>query len=660
MSIASELNNLEGNIEDSYDAVNDMGGIIPAQRNMDNLDQAIRTIPQSQGTTYTAGNGIDITNNVISIDDTVVAELSDIPTATSDLNNDSGFITASDYATNATGGTIKVTGAFGVDMSNSGELKGSVVSSANYSAMWNDAIVSKGTLENALSTKGYALSTDIPTNTSDLTNDGSDGTSTYVEASDLATVATSGSYTDLSDKPTIPEPMAVYVDASFATPSSITGVFSDSALTTPADPDDMADTISAGNTVVVVYDGGQSQELIELSSVNSNSRFPEVGQAFTSAISTNAVFSAPTVVTLLHDGTLDSWSVETAPVPTKTSDITNDGSDGTSTYVEADDLATVATSGSYNDLIDLPSDRLYRMLVPTGTEITSSKNLNTTEFLVVGRYYCSANNTVATLSNCPTTSAFMMDVFSPLSTTIDNETTSPWCYRLRMLTTYTGETYVQQCETTGTANVWTYHSWVRTDNIQADWNASSGLAHILNRPGIKNATAATHTDYNNNQDYLPNMRFLSFWNGAYNSSGNSNLSYLASNAVKTANINNSAVTTDKINGSAVTKAKMHGLPCPDYSTVITNWGTINSTSTKTMAADGYIVGKALVTGTDKQAYIEIGGKQVAGIPYNATSQINNLQVAFCVPVKSGTSVKFQCSGGTGGYFQGCNLVGWQM
>lgn len=121
MSIASELNNLEGNIEDSYDAVNDMGGIVPAQRNMDNLDQAIRTIPQNTGTTYTAGNGIDITNDVISIDDTVVAELSDIPTATSDLTNDSGFIT----------------------------------------------------------------SADLPTKTSDLTNDGSDGSSTYVEATAL-------------------------------------------------------------------------------------------------------------------------------------------------------------------------------------------------------------------------------------------------------------------------------------------------------------------------------------------------------------------------------------------------------------------------------------------------------------------------------------------
>lgn len=75
----------------------------------------------ADGSTYTAGNGIDITNDEISIDTSVVAELSDLPTKTSDLQND-----------------------------------------------------------------------------------GSDGTSTYVEANDLATVATSGDYTDLINTPTIP------------------------------------------------------------------------------------------------------------------------------------------------------------------------------------------------------------------------------------------------------------------------------------------------------------------------------------------------------------------------------------------------------------------------------------------------------------------------
>lgn len=118
MSIATELQNYADGLDDAYDAVNDMSGIIPQHKNMNNLDQAIRTIPQNTGTTYTAGSGIDITSDVISVDNTTVPFLSDlatvattgdygdllntptIPTATSDLNNDSGFITSADLPTN--------------------------------------------------------------------------------------------------------------------------------------------------------------------------------------------------------------------------------------------------------------------------------------------------------------------------------------------------------------------------------------------------------------------------------------------------------------------------------------------------------------------------------------------------------------------------------
>ena len=45
----------------------------------------------------------------------------------------------------------------------------------------------------------------------------------------------------------------------------------------------------------------------------------------------------------------------TPTIPTQTSDLSNDGSDGTSTYVEADELAAVATSGDYSDLNNTPS-----------------------------------------------------------------------------------------------------------------------------------------------------------------------------------------------------------------------------------------------------------------------------------------------------------------
>lgn len=57
-------------------------------------------------------------------------------------------------------------------------------------------------VSDAISTAIGAIN--IPTKTSDLTNDGADGQSTYVETDELAAVATSGSYADLENKPSIP------------------------------------------------------------------------------------------------------------------------------------------------------------------------------------------------------------------------------------------------------------------------------------------------------------------------------------------------------------------------------------------------------------------------------------------------------------------------
>lgn len=283
----------------------------------------------------------------------------------------------------------------------------------------------------------------------------------------------------------------------------------------------------------------------------------------------------------------DTVVAELSDLPTRTSDLQNDGSGGTSTYVEADDLATVATSGLYSDLTGTPT-------IPAA-------------------------------------------------------------------------------------------------QIQSDWTqtTTTALDYIKNKPEIRHVNSVSDAGWSADANKLVDGSVLAYWNGAYSGTA-SNLKYFANSSVTTANLQNDCVTASKLydrntanttdtwmlvlNGDkiqhrvvkafnsdgSIPKSAMHGLPCPDYSTVITAWGTINSTTTKTTSADGYIIGKAIVNGTDKQALVEIGGKQVAGIPYNATSQINNLQVAFCIPVKSGTSVKFQCSGGTGGFFQGCNLIGWKM
>lgn len=63
MSIASELNNYRNGLDDAWDAAEDMGATIPHDRNMVNLDDAIRTIPVSSpndGVLTITQNGVTI------------------------------------------------------------------------------------------------------------------------------------------------------------------------------------------------------------------------------------------------------------------------------------------------------------------------------------------------------------------------------------------------------------------------------------------------------------------------------------------------------------------------------------------------------------------------------------------------------------------------
>ena len=107
--------------------------------------------------------------------------------------------------------------------------------------------------------------------------------------------------------------------------------------------------------------------------------------------------------------------------------------------------------------------RFTRSLLPVGTSIPASANLNTIEYLKIGKYYCSLNVDAKTIKNCPTNMAFSMEVFNPLGTNIDDETTTDYTYRLRILTPYnTGIHYIQCCKTTGTPGTWTYESWYVT------------------------------------------------------------------------------------------------------------------------------------------------------------------------------------------------------
>lgn len=148
-----------------------------------------------------------------------------------DSGSGSGDMTASTYDPN---GTVAAAGGIPdyVD-SNGGKI---------------DTIKVNGTAQ-TITNKTVDIS--VPTKTSDLTNDGSDNTSTYVEADELATVATSGSYNDLSNKPTIP---AAQVNSDWNAASGVAQILNKPSLATVATSGSYND-LSNKPTIPTVNDG---------------------------------------------------------------------------------------------------------------------------------------------------------------------------------------------------------------------------------------------------------------------------------------------------------------------------------------------------------------------------------------------------------------------
>jgi len=186
-----------------------------------------------------------------------------IPSKTSDLTNDSGFINQLKTINNESLiGTGNIT-----------------IEGSDFSGSYND-LTDKPT---------------IPSKTSDLTND-----SGYVIGSSISSVATTGSYNDLTDKPTIP--------------SKTSDLTNDSGFINQLKTINNESLIGTGN---ITISGGGTQVQSDWTETDSTS------MAY--------ILNKPTI-------------------PTKTSDLTND-----SNFVVGSTLATIATTGSYNDLTDKPT-----------------------------------------------------------------------------------------------------------------------------------------------------------------------------------------------------------------------------------------------------------------------------------------------------------------
>lgn len=191
-------------------------GALPDSTVIPTVNNATLTIQKNGATvqTFTANQATNATANIT------------VPTKTSDLTNDSDFPVDANYVHTdnnyTTADKNKLAGiAAGAEVNVQSDWNESDNSSDAYIKnkpsipdSTSDLVNDSGFITNSVNnlTNYYKKSETytktevdglIPTKTSDLTNDGSDGTSTYVETDDLATVATSGSYNDLSNKPTI-------------------------------------------------------------------------------------------------------------------------------------------------------------------------------------------------------------------------------------------------------------------------------------------------------------------------------------------------------------------------------------------------------------------------------------------------------------------------
>ena len=203
-----------------------------------------------------------------------------------------------------------------------------------------------------------------------------DDVSTFVKEDDLATVATTGNYDDLENKPTIPE-----VPTNVSAFTNDAGYLVSNDVSTFLVPDDVSTFVKESELSTVAktgdYDDLDNKPTIPTVPTNVSAFTNDAGYLVQNDVST---FLVPDdVSTFVKDNDLatvaktgdydDLDNKPTIPtVPTNVSAFTNDAGylvsndvstflvpDDVSTFVKESDLATVAKTGDYDDLDNKPT-----------------------------------------------------------------------------------------------------------------------------------------------------------------------------------------------------------------------------------------------------------------------------------------------------------------
>lgn len=330
----------------------------------------------------------------------------------------------------------------------------------------------------------------IPSKTSDLTNDSGfideSGLEGYVKNSDLAAVATSGSYNDLSNKPTIPTSVTQLSDgANYVTRTTLNQTLANYATSQAVAEDigELADSLA---------DVAHSGDYNDLINTPDPYTLPIAGANTLGGIKVGANLS------ITADGTLNATGGSTTNAVwgqiTGTLSSQVDLKNALDAKANTSSLATVATSGSYSDLSNKPSIPQSVTDLSDGANYVTRTNLNDS----LGNYVPKSGYlaTVATsgsyndLSNKPTVDAA---VWGKISGTLANQTDLKTA-----LDAKADKTSLATVATSGSYNDLSNKPTIPEAQVQSDWNATSGMAQILNKPTFSAvATSGSYNDLSN-------------------------------------------------------------------------------------------------------------------------------------------------------------------
>lgn len=364
-------------------------------------------------------------------------------------------------------------------------------------------------------TAAFANTTDFATAAQgDLAN-------TAVQPTDLANVATTGNYNDLTNKPTIP---AAQVNADWNATSGVAEILNKPTLSTVATTGEYSDLLNKP-TLANVATSGDYNDLTNTPSIPS----PQVNSDWNATSGVAEILNKPTLSMVATTGEysdlLNTPVLGTAAYANTTDFATAAEGNLATTAVQPGDLANVATTGSYDDLINKPYipagvvvDLTYDPLsinAAAGTAVAEAV-ANKQDTLINGTNIKSINGNTLLGSGDLTLDSLPDQTGQSGKYLTTNGTTASWnslanvaisgSYDDLVNTPVFGSmAYANTSDYTVTANLSNvalsgeYSDLLNTPvipaaQVQTDWDATSGMGVLLNKPTLANV--ALSGEYN--------------------------------------------------------------------------------------------------------------------------------------------------------------------